>query len=582
MTILTSLAKAYERLPDAPSFGYSSEKIGFVISLHDDGSVANVSDLRTGAGRNLAPVLMHVPQPAKRANNIAPNFLWDKSAYVLGVTAGTGKRTVQEHQAFVKMHLNAFQGTKDVGLVALARFLNSWSPDQFSKPVWPGDMLDQNLVFTLESERLNRIYVHERPSARHLWAARIRDAEGEQSICLVTGKVGAIARLHPAIKGVWGARSAGARVVSFNHAAFTSFGHQQGDNAPISEAAAFGYTTTLNYFLAKGSKNRIQIGDASTVFWADATDASTAKEADALFGSMFSDVDELQQAAQIKQSLSLIRSGQPMAVAAPRLANRVRFHVLGLAPNVARLSIRFWMEDDFGSLTTNYQRYVKDMRIEPPPPDDYPPFWKYLAETATRGKLKNVPSNLAGEWMRSILFGGRYPQTLLTYTLMRIRADKRINALRAGILKAVLVRNYDREDIPMALDPDFTDKGYLLGRLFAIYEHIQTGALGGTVNATIKDKFYGAASAQPRKVFPIVDRNSANHLAKIGKLSPGQKVNLEKALSEIMMRMAPSDDPYPTSLSAQQQALFSLGYFHQRNEFFKPKDSAAPTSETKQ
>ena len=92
----------------------------------------------------------------------------------------------------------------------------------------------------------------------------------------------------------------------------------------------------------------------------------------------------------------------------------------------------------------------------------------------------------------------------------------------------------------MSLDPANTNKGYLLGRLFAAYEHAQSAALGRNVNATIKDKFYGAASAQPRKVFPLLDKGSANHLSKVGKQRPGQKVNLEKPIGEIIEEMSPA------------------------------------------
>ncbi|OCW58398.1 type I-C CRISPR-associated protein Cas8c/Csd1 [Hoeflea olei] len=583
MSILASLAKAYERLPDAPPFGFSSEKIGVIIGLNEDGSVANVSDWRDGEGRKKRPRPMLVPQPVKRTAGIAPNTLWDKTSYVLGVTAGEGKRTAEEHAAFVDRHLGLLEAETDPGLLALRRFLEKWTPDQFVPPLWDDDLKDQNVVFALESDRQNHIRLHDRAAARALWTRLIAEGNGAAQACLVTGEQGPVARLHPSIKGVRDAQSSGAALVSFNLDAFTSYGHDQGDNAPVSEAAAFAYTTALNRFLEHESGHRIQIGDASTVFWAEAANTATAAEAESLFASYFDPKAVEEDATKaIGIQLERIRRGEQLRAIEPDLADTVRFYVLGLAPNAARLSIRFYFENDFGALTRNYQAFVEDMRIEPPPPrDPYPPLWRYLSELAVLGKRENVPPNLAGEWMRAILAGTRYPLTLLSGVLMRIRADGEVNALRVGILKALLNRNFDKE-APVAFDPDNTNRGYLLGRLFAAYEQAQTAALGSRVNSTIKDKYYGSASAQPRKVFALLESGSANHLSKVGKQSPGRKVNLEKLIGAIMEKMTPGDDPFPASLPAEDQALFGLGYYHQRNEFFKKAAEPASTGETDQ
>lgn len=581
MSILASLARAYERMPDAPLFGYSMQNIGAVVGLNEDGTVASVSPWFDGDGRKRKPRPMPVPQPVKRTVAIAPNFLWDKTAYVLGVTAGEGKRTTEEHTAFKDYHEKVLSGTDDVGLKALLLFLKQWTPDQFAAPLWSDDLKDQNVVFALESERRQNRWLHERQAARELWG-RLSGGDGENAqICLVTGQPGPIARLHPAIKGVWGGQSSGGSIVSFNLDAFTSYGHEQGDNAPVSDYAAFAYTTALNRFLERDSKHRLQIGDASTVFWADSEDAEAAAQAEALFPEFFDPAkDDADTAKDIKILLERLRKGDQglsdeLALEAGELASKVekgvRFHVLGLAPNAARISIRFYHESDFGELAKNYRRFIGDMRIEPPGRDPYPPLWRYLVETAVLGKRENVPPNLAGEWMRSILDGTDYPLTLLTAVLSRIRADGEINALRASILKAVLIRNYERK-VPVALDPTMTDsKGYLLGRLFAVYEEIQRAALGGNVNATIKDKFYGSASATPRKVFGFLESNSANHLAKVRKLNYGRAVNLQKLQEEIMDLMEPSKAPYPAFFSADEQAFFGLGYHHQHSDFFKSR-----------
>lgn len=567
MSLLAALARAYDRLPEAPPYGFSTEKIGFCVVLNPDGTVAEVIDLRD-TDKKRSPKLLLVPQAVKRTAGIAPNFLWDKSAYVLGVTATEGKRTAEEHARFREKHLEWLGDATDAGLVALRRFLESWDPASFSAPTWDNDARDQNIVFRLSDEF---DYLHDRPAARALWAQIGAASASDPQICLVTGTPGPVARLHPSIKGVWGAQSSGASLISFNLDAFTSYGHDQGNNAPVSEAAAFAYTTALNRFLADKA-HRIQIGDASTVFWADA-EPEAAELAETMFGAFFdTSGDDRVETAKVGDKLEAIRSGSRLSEVLPRLSQGVGFHVLGLAPNAARLSVRFYWTGDFGRLTARYQRYLADTEVQPPPRMGWPPLWRYLSELAVQGKRENVPPLIAGEWMRAILTGGAYPLTLLSTTLMRIRADGEVNALRAAILKSVLIRNFKSKETPVALDPANTNKGYMLGRLFAVYEEVQRAALGGNVNATIKDKFYGAASATPQKVFRTLDAGSQNHFSKLRKLSPGRAVNLEKLLTAITDLMEPGNDPIPASLNSNEQALFGLGYYHQRSDFFRKHD----------
>lgn len=540
--------------------------------LRSDGSVDQVIDLRAD-DKKRSPRMLLVPQPWKKASGIKPNFLWENTAYALGVTAGDGKRTAKEHAAFRERHEEWLDGADDPGLKALSQFIRTWKPEQFSSEGWPTEMLDQAVVFALAG-RYREGFVHDTDVAGSIWE-RIKLAEAlPDARCLVTGEAGPIARLHPSIKGVWGAQSSGASIVSFNDDAFTSYGHEQGNNAPISEAAAFAYTTVLNRYLEKDSGHRVQIGDASCVFWADCSDRNAATEAESFFAAYVDPgAEELVVAADIRARLDAIRQGQHLSRVAPELAKGVRFNVLGLAPNAARLSVRFYWQDDFGDLTANYQRFLSDTAIQPPPRDGWPPLWRYLIELAAQGKRENVPPLIAGEWLRAILAGTSYPLTLLSTVLMRTRADGHINALRIAILKSVLVRNF-KSEVPVALDPANTDRGYVLGRLFALYEEVQRAALGG-INASIRDKFYGAASATPQKVFRTLDSGSANHFSKLRKSSPGRAVNLDKLLTSITDLMEPGADPIPVALSTSEQAMFGIGYYHQRSDFFRKQDKTA-------
>jgi CRISPR-associated protein Csd1 len=573
MSALASLVRAYERLPDAPAFGYSMEKIGFLVSLDADGSpVGQPIDLRKGEGKRKTARTMLVPQPAKRTSGVAPNFLWDKSSYALGVTGDEGKRTAREHEAFVETHRKLLADNNDQGLQTLLRFLDSWSPEDFSNCGWPEDMKDQNVVFALESERLNNICIHDRPAARALWAKLGAEGDKKEAACLVTGERGPIARLHPAIKGVWDAQTSGASIVSFNLDAFTSYGHEQGENAPVSEAAAFAYTTALNRFLEKDSGHRVQIGDASTVFWADASNAEAAGQADGVFAALLgaNEINEGIESKKVGAILQAIREGRSITDFHADLPPGVRFFVLGLAPNAARVSVRFYLEDDFGAIASRFLAHVARMQIEPAPRDERPSIWRLLIETAAQRKSENVPPNLAGEWLRAILTGAAYPITLLSTLLMRLRADHDINGLRVAMLKSVLIRNFALE-VPVSLDVENKDSGYLLGRLFAAYEYIQTQALGRSVNATIRDQYYGTASATPRAVFPLLQRKATHHLSRLRKDKRGLAISLDQRIGEIF-ELADPESLFVPTLSAQRQALFAIGYYHQRNDFYRRKD----------
>jgi CRISPR-associated protein Csd1 len=575
MSALASLVRAYDRMAargEMPAFGYSQEKIGFLIPLNSDGTVAHAPiDLRQGEGKKKVAPLMAVPASFKRPGvTPKPFFLWDNTSFVLGVTGSEGKDGNSRLRAFRERHVQDLARSEDAGLRAVLAFIENWTPQQFSERGWPEEMKDQNIVFALESERLDGVMIHQRQAARELWARLSAAGEKGEAACLITGQRAPVARLHPAIRGVWGAQSSGASIVSFNLTAFTSYEHEQGDNAPVSEAAAFAYTSALNRFLERDSDHRIQIGDASTVFWADASDAQAAGEAEGIFASLFA-VDEDVESGKIKSILANLRSGRPIEDFRPDLPLNVRFFVLGLAPNAARLSVRFYVEDDFGAIAECYLRHLQRMRIDPAPKEESPSMWRLLIETAVLRKSDNIQPNLAGDWMRAILMDAPYPLTLLCTLIMRLRADHDVNALRVAILKSILVKNFKME-VPVSLNPDYKEPGYLLGRLFAVYEQIQVAALGRNINATIKDKFYGAASAQPRKIFRLLESGSVNHLSKIGKQKPGLKVNLEKAVGAIMESMSPDDDPFPASLPDKSQALFGLGYYHQRNDFFRKSE----------
>ncbi|MDR1062532.1 MAG: type I-C CRISPR-associated protein Cas8c/Csd1 [Azoarcus sp.] len=595
--ILQALVRYYRRLCSQGAkglspYGYSAEKISYAILLSREGRVMDVADIRDTSGKKPVPQSLIVPQPEKRTAGVKANFLWDNSRYVLGVTntsklsaaekAKAEQKTRAQHEAFKTLHQQTLANSDDEGLQALLKFLAAWSPESFTAPPFDKDMLDANMVFRLDGEMT---YLHDRPAAQDLRARLLsKDADVVVADCLVTGECLPVARLHPSIKGVNGAQSSGASIVSFNQASFRSYGKEQGENAPVSEEAAFAYTTALNYLLRRDANNRqrIQIGDTSVVFWAEAADAQDAEEAELTFASLIdTPPDDSQEAAKLRTVLECIAQGRPLRNIDPHLEEGTRMYVLGLAPNAARLSIRFWETETLGEFAQRIAQHEQDLRIEPVPWKTAPAAWRLALATAPsrdgRSKSDDISPLLAGELMRAILTGGLYPRSLLANVIMRMRSDGDLSGIRVAICKGVLQRErrlgvnpqHDKE-IPVGLDTNNTDTGYLLGRLFSKLEEAQRAALGKDINATIRDRYYGAASATPASIFPMLLRNTQNHLSKARKEDKKRSwaMSLEKDIGQIINDLPPE---LPRSLPIEKQCKFAIGYYHQRFAY-KGKD----------
>ena len=570
MTILQALSGHYDRLVangQAPDYGYSRERVSYAVVLSPGGEVVDVMPLLDTSGSKPRPSLRPVPRPVHRTSGIASNFLWDKTAYVLGMKRDRNTNLPipadAEHDAFKTLHDCMLANAEDEGLTALRTFLSEWQNRGYAGLRHADVMLDTNVVFRLDGDPS---FLHERPAARSVWIDYLERQAGTEGLCLVSGRHEPMERLHPKVKGVKGAQSSGASIVSFNLDAFESFGKSQGGNAPVSERAAFAYTSALNTLLAPGGRRRIQIGDATTVFWAEAAgDEAFANAAEDLFSTLADPSTDEEEAVEVSDKLSAVAEGRPLTEVEPAVHEDTRFHVLGLAPNAGRLSVRFWHEDSIGAFARRMGEHWRDLRLEPNPWRTPPAAWRLLYETAAHRKADNIPPVLGGALMRAVLTGGRYPHSLLAAVVARMRADKNITGLRAAICKASLARDhrlgFEQEDVPVSLNREETNPAYRLGRLFAVYEGVQRAALPN-INATIKDRYFGAASATPASVFPLLERNSANHIALLRKNDKGGLAHwFEHEIDSILDGV---DTAFPRSLRLEDQGRFAIGYHHQR------------------
>ena len=594
MSILQALARHQERLATdgaACPFGYSIEQISFAVVLSPDGVPIDVQDLRDHSAKIARPSRFQVPRPdpSRTGRKIVANTFWDKTAYSLGAKPANGRSgetetSPLEFQAFKDLCLLLTEEyTFDDGLAALRAFVSSWDPSRYSVLPYADEMLGQNIVFWLDRDP--DCFVHESPAARTAWNEYLAAQKQEERMCLVSGQTLPMARLHPPIKGLAGAQSSGARIVSFNLGAFASFGKIQGDNAPVSEQSAFAYTSALNTMLRRDSGANVQVGDTTAVFWAEAQgDSQQAAAAESVAAMLLGTVAPTgeEESARVRDSLAAVADGKPLEDIHPKVNERTRFYVLGLAPNASRIAIRFWHEDTIGAFAERIGQHWRDLRLDPPAWTSPPSAWRLLIETAVQRKSANIPPVLAGSLMRAVLTGSRYPRTLLASVIGRMRADKEINGVRVAICKAYLARDhrlgFEEKDVPMSLDTNEQNPAYLLGRLFAIYERVQKVALGNP-NTTIKDLYFGAASATPASVFPLLERGSANHLASLRKRGDGGLAHwFDQQVDSVLDGMASA---FPRSLTLGEQGRFAIGYHHQRTvPQAAAGNEAASTTET--
>lgn len=343
-------------------------------------------------------------------------------------------------------------------------------------------------------------------------------------------------------------------MVSFNEVAYESYGKKKGDNAPISVEAEFKSSSALKYLL-RSKNQRLRIGDATTVYWAE-----RASALEPIFGHIVNpNVSDEAATTQVKVFLQQVQKGVlPVDIEKDK---ELQFYVLGLSLNKARLALRFWHVSTVSELLTRIQDHFANLSMERSEKDiPFPGVWHLSKETAR--ETKDISPVLGGALTRAMLTGCAYPQSLYQGVINRIRSDSRITYLRASILKAVLQRNFTKE-VPMALDPERREVSYLLGRLFAVLEKAQLDALG-KVNSTIKDRFFSAASATPASVFPRLLRLSQHH---IGKAEYGHVS--DRRISEVLEHI----DTFPTHMNLQDQGLFAIAYYQQKNALFRKNET---------
>ena len=583
--ILQALTQYYETLVQAGVLagpGWGPVKASYALSIAADGTLEQVTSIQTeqlrGKKTVLAPQVLTLPAPVKRTVGIAANFLCDNSGYILGAdNKGNPQRSLACFAACKALHTSVLGSVDSPSAQALLAFFRTWIPEYtLEHPAlaeYREDILSgANLLF-----RYNGSYIHEDPEIRRAWERRYRaDTDSPRGICLVTGEEGPVESVHPAIKNVSGANPAAQLWSLSTHRRSVPTARSTNLNAPTGKYARLRlYRPPSITCWPTGSTST---GSGTPPSSAGPKAAATPYQA---FSAGSAGAPTPYSAADLRGMTAQLCQGIPVDFQEDKLDPNMDFYILGLSPNAARLSVRFFLHNTFRGFLEHIQSHYRRLEIIRPSYDKFEtlPIWKLLEETVNQNARDKSPApDLAGEVLRAVLNDTRYPATLLNGVALRIRAEREVTRGRAAILKAYytkLAESTGREhpDIPeevlqVSLNPNATNVPYLLGRLFSVLEAVQAAANPG-INATIRDKYFSGASATPAAVFPVLVNLAQKHLKKLNSANRGLSIAYEKQMTELLSKLGTE---YPLTLNLRQQGSFQLGYYFQTQARYQKKE----------
>lgn len=596
--ILSALVHLYEELCKQGKIqaeGWGIAKVTHRILLDKEGHLCGIISARKkvqrGKKETEVPCEMCVPLPVTRSSGVKANFLCDNSSYFLAVDAkGKVQRTIQCFEAAKELHHQVLAHCHSPVAKAILHFFDTWGFDKAEKDSLIQENLEDIIAgsnFVFQVDGVDAIEDEEIKRSWEIFQGTSQADEDSTSLsgqCLITGEENQkIALLHPKIKGVLGAQTAGANLVSFNAPAFCSYGGdgEQGKNAPVSERAAFAYGSALNALLADRSHSQI-IGDTTIVYWSE-HGISACQDFMMSFLGNHAGLDD----HTLDTIVTHMRDGLPVDLEGVEISPDEPFYILGLAPNAARISVRLFFRNTFSKLVTNLSLHQDRMKLDGPSWEKQNiPLWKTLKATANpNGKEQAASPLMAGSLFRAVLQNAKYPESVFQNIMLRVFADRdkdaeggkaaiqKISHSKAAFIKAYLLKNGKEQwegKLQMALNENCNDISYVLGRMFSLLENIQQSA-NPTINTTIKERYFNSACATPASVFPILLKLANTHLAK---LDERKAVYFKKRMGALMDKIIMPEEgiPFPARLTLEEQGAFILGYYQETQARYKGKE----------
>jgi len=576
-----------------------SDRVRFIIVLADDGSVQikDTATFKTERGKPKIKIPpLKIPRKSGRTSGDKAEFLVDKCDYVFGFNPSLSgnkakklakrfnmfKDEVEKLSSYPELDMN-----EQKAVLALLSFLKR--PHNERKAlfleIWDkaGTEAERNnmikALYAFEYGPLGPIPLHLLPGVIAYWKKR-RAGESSnlpKAQCLVTGRLCVPIDKHPPIKGVPKGNPSGAALVSFNTKAYESFGLSRNNNAPVSREAAEAYTNALNRLLKfnpvkldgtpLSRRNLMLSEDTVALFWAKGD-----SNLDWVLGGLETDTPET-----VKEMLRTPQRGREAPL---RDANA--FFTLILSGAQGRSIVRSFLKTATRDAAQAMAEYLEEVSIMQPYSHGVGvlPLKEYLRSLAAGQKSGNsLPPHLTSELYLCALSRRPYPRYVLEAAVrrnrvegpfVRIKERAKPNEIpfsgRCSLIKAYLIRN-KKWEVKVSLDLKNRQPSYLLGRLLATLDKVQQDALGD-INATIVDRYYGAASSIPAAVFPTLIRRSRHHIGKLRREKTGIAIEREKLIQEISSGLT----EFKKTLTLEEQGLFALGFYHQRQNFFQQKE----------
>lgn len=558
--------------------GFSRQEITHMIMLRKDGTISDIINVeqesepdRKGKTK-LQPISVVLPRRID-ARGIASNIIEHRGRYIFGLiydkdndvytTNNDTDNVNQSHEVFVEKNLEFTESMQSDIVIAYRNFMLNWNPSEEVNNEYLLNIkkyFDKSrFIFALEGHP--EIKLHDMDGEI---SNKIAELQKESctlqgnDICSITGEKGKFSDIHNVVNG-------NKKIVCAKNSAEWSYGKTKSSNSSIIEPTMKRYTDALSILMAD-KKHNIYLDDMMVVFWAMSDDDS--KETD-LFASMLGfddkiDADEMN--GILLKSLNDVNQGKSPDLTELDIDKNVEFYIVGIAPNVSRLAQKFIYRDKFGNIFSHIARHQADIMIVNSKGNI--PMWRIFRELKPPQSTNyTTPPPLMASVFGAIINGTRYPESLLENAVRRVKTDKSVNYVRAGIIKACINRkdrySKNKEEIKMALDIENNNQAYLCGRLFAVLEKVQSDALPG-LNRTIKDSYFASACANPSTVFPKLIKLSQYHIEKLE-----YKVKYKIVTGEIMDKL---NGKFPKTLPLSEQGKFIIGYYQQTQDFYKKKE----------